>query len=331
MFVLVHVVVIARSRIVADRALRSVEQTTESYIVLAGDVGDTVMAGMALTSFAALRLFLLLFLGRFRSTASRSSFRRWRSSSRISLWVGNAVLELLDLRPAVLGLDGHCKDLLVGVDDRVHNRRHRRVVDRQGDRGNGVDGTAQRLEQLLIINVQDIGAEGLTIVVHLGNGHTIGEGRDVQHVEQRRLRGTDLGTLLHQLQILRDFNSTTRDLGGDTQGLEERRLARFHTGVAGRDVHIDGRNGTSTSRSGNSVGQNLGADFLQVIIGEDEANVAYKTATVSIVLLFSSPGIFGSELGGTCQLTLDVRQKAFVLRMLAEEALNSPADLYSLS
>src|SRR5690606_14818698 len=98
MFVLVHVVVIARSRIVADRALRSVEQTTESYIVLAGDVGDTVMAGMALTSFAALRLFLLLFLGRFRSTASRSSFRRWRSSSRISLWVGNAVLELLDLR-----------------------------------------------------------------------------------------------------------------------------------------------------------------------------------------------------------------------------------------
>jgi hypothetical protein len=47
--------------------------------------------------------------------------------------------------------------------------------------------------------------------------------------------------------------------------------------VSSRDEDIEGRKGTSTSGGGDTVGQNLVTDLLEVGVGEDEANVACKT------------------------------------------------------
>lgn len=180
----------------------------------------------------------------------------------------------MDGIPLVVDLDGGRDDVLVGVDQRVHDRGEGGVVDSQGDGGNGGDGAGEGLEELALLNVEDARVEGLALVVDLSNAHTVGEGRDVQHVEQGGLGGTDLGAGLNELQIGGDFNGTTGDLGGDTESLEERGLSGLHTSVSSGDEDIERSDGTSTGRGGDAVGENLLTGVLKVGVGEDETNVA---------------------------------------------------------
>ena len=51
-------------------------------------------------------------------------------------------------------------------------------------------------------------------------------------------------------------------------------IARSFLRVSGRDVHIAGGDGTSTSGSGDTVGENLVTGLLEVAVGEDETDVA---------------------------------------------------------
>lgn len=228
-------------------------------------------------------------------TASGSS----RSSSSIGIGVGNAVLELLNLGPRVLGLDGDSEDLLVSVDDGVHDRGQGGVVEGQGDGGDGTDGAAEGLEQLLLADVENVGGEGVALVVDLLDGQTVGERRDVEQVEQGSLGGTDLGSSLNELEVGGNFNGTTSNLGGDTEGLEERGLSGLHTGVASGHPHIGGGKGTRTSGGGDLVVENLVTDGLEVGVGEDEADVA-----------------------------LDERQEALVLGGVGDEGLESTTNLF---
>lgn len=52
----------------------------------------------------------------------------------------------------------------------------------------------------------------------------------------------------HSLTVFthQDFNGSPRDLGGDTQSLEERGLLRTQTSVLGRHGHITRGDGSST-------------------------------------------------------------------------------------
>lgn len=159
-----------------------------------------------------------------------------------------------------------------------------REVHGEGDGGNSGDGAAEDLEKLLLANVQNLRGESVALVVNLGNSETVGEGRDVQHVEKGGLGRTNLATGLDELQIGGNFDGTTSNLGGDTESLEERGLARFHTGVSSRDPDIGRGKGTSTSRSGDLVGKDLVTDVLQVAIGEDETNVALDMRQETLVL-----------------------------------------------
>ena len=52
----------------------------------------------------------------------------------------------------------------------------------QRDRGNGGNGACEGLEQLRFLNIKNTGRKGVACVVDLADGHTVGEGRDVQHV-----------------------------------------------------------------------------------------------------------------------------------------------------
>jgi hypothetical protein len=175
-----------------------------------------------------LLLFLLLSLGG-GSVGAGSSTAGGGAGGGVLVGVGNAVLELSNLFPLVVGLDGDSEDLLVGVDDGVHDGRQGREVGCQGDASNGGDSRAESLEELRLLNVEDGGVEGLTSIVNLVDSHTVGEGRDVQQVEQGSLGGTDLVTGLNELEVSGNFNGTTRNLGGDTESLEERGLSGLHT------------------------------------------------------------------------------------------------------
>lgn len=222
------------------------------------------------TLVTALLLRLLLLSGGGLSRRSSSS----GGGRGISIGVGDAVLELVDLGPGVLGRDSSTEDLLVGVDDGVHDGRDSGDVSREGDAADGVDGVGQSAEQLLLADVEDGVREGLAVVVDLRDGHTVREGRDAHHVQQGGLGRTDLAAGLDELQIRRDFNGTTSDLGGDTESLEERRLTGFHTGVAGGDPDVTGGDGVGTSGRSDAVGQDLDAGLTEVGVGEDQTDVA---------------------------------------------------------
>jgi hypothetical protein len=241
-----------------------IQKTTETLIIL-----------------LLLGLVLLLLLSGGISSASGGSGRSGRG---VSIGVGNAVLELLNLGPADLGADGNSENLLVAVDNRVEDGRQGGEVQSQRDGGNGVDSRRQSLEELLLTNVEDAGGEALTLVVDLRNAHSVGERRDVEHVQESGLGGTDLGAGLNELEISGDFNGTTGNLGGDTEGLEERGLSGLHTGVSGRDVDIGGSESTGTSRSSDLVGEDNVTNLLEVLVGEDETDVTLDMGKETLVL-----------------------------------------------
>ena len=171
------------------------------------------------------------------------------------------------------------------------------VVKSQGDSGNGLDTGQEAVNEFLLVNVKDIRREDVALVEDLDNSHTVGERRDVEHVEEGGLRASDTGSGSDDLDIGHNFNSTTGNLGGNTEGLEERGLSGFHSSVAGRDGDILGREGTCTGRGSDLVGHDDFTDILEVVRGEDESNV-----------------------------TLDERQQALVLGVLGKDGAESTAD-----
>ncbi len=221
----------------------------------------------------------------------------WGSDGE-GLWVGDALLELLNLGPAVLGGDGNGNSVLVGVDNGVHDGWEGWEVDSEGNTGDGVDGAGEGLEELLLRDIQDGGWEGVASIVNLGNAHSVGERRDVEHVKEDSLGSSDLGSGFNELEVGGNLNGTTGNLGWDAKGLEERGLSWLHSGVTGWNKDIIWGDGTGTSWSSDLVGKDDATDGLQVTVGEDETDV-----------------------------TLDVGKETLVLWGIADEALDGTADL----
>ena len=233
-------------------------------------------------------VLLLLRLGLLLLSGSVGSGGRSGASSRgggsVGIGVGDAVLELVDGLPLVLGLESDRDNVLIRVDKAVHDRRESRVVGSQGDAGNGVDGRGEGLEELGLLDVKHIAGEGLTVVVDLLNSHTVGERRDVEQVKEGGLGGSDLGAGLNELEVGGDLNGTTGNLGGDTKSLEERGLAGLHASVSGGDVDITGGDGTGTGRGGDTVVKDEVTGLLEVGVGENETDVALDEGEETLVL-----------------------------------------------
>lgn len=174
---------------------------------------------------------------------------------------------------------------------------NRRVVESQRDGSNGLNTAEEAVNEFLLVDVKDRGREDVALVEDLHDGHTVGERRDVQHIEQRRLGRTDTGASSDDLDVGDDFNRTTGNLGRNVQSLEEGGLARLHTGVAGRDEDILGCVGTGTRGGSDNVRNDDLTDLLEVARGEDETDVA-----------------------------LDVGKETLELRVLRENGAESAAD-----
>lgn len=197
----------------------------------------------------------------------------------------------------VLGSQRDSDEVLVGVDERVRDGGDGRVVEGKRDRSNLLDTGHEAADEEVLADIEHLGAEAVTLVVDLQNAHTVGERRDVEHVEQHRLGGTDTSTTGDDLDVRDDFDRTTGNLGGNTKSLEERGLAWLHTGVAGGNGNVGGGVGTGTSGGGNTVGQDGRAHILEVTGGEDETDV-----------------------------TLDVGHELLELGLLSEDQAQSAAD-----
>ena len=206
-----------------------------------------------------------------------------------------SVAYLLRALESVVSGNRHREQVLVCVDKSVRHRNDGRVVESQGDCSNSLDSRHETSNELLLTNIEYSGREDIAVVEDLDDGHTVGERRDVQHVEQGRLGGTDTGAGGDDLDIGDDLDRPTGDLGRDTEGLEEGGLAGLHTGVAGGDKDIFGGEGTGTRGGGDLVGGDDVADLLQVIGGEDEADVALDVGEETLELgIFAEDGTEGT-------------------------------------
>ena len=173
-----------------------------------------------------------------------------------------------------VGSDRDGEQVLVRVDDRVHDRDEGGDTGSQGDGGDGLGTGEEGVEEGLLLNIEDLGSKDGTVVVDLGDGHTVGEWRDVEHVQQGSFGRSDPSTGLDDLDVVDDFDCSSSDLGGDTKSLEERGLSWFHTGVSGWDVDIVRGVSTSSGWGGDLVADNDLSDILQVTRGEDESDVS---------------------------------------------------------
>jgi len=108
-----------------------------------------------------------------------------------------------------------------------------------------------------------------------GNGHTVGERRDVQHVEERGFGRTDLATGLDELQIGGDFNGATSNLGRNSESLEERGLSgSIPVLPAGTNTSAGA---TAPARAGPRHGwRESWFESLSYRNCEDETDVAYR-------------------------------------------------------
>merc|ERR1719322_483490 len=123
-------------------------------------------------------------------------------------------------------------------------------------------------------DVQDGRVEDGARVVDVPDDEPVGERGDVEHVEERGLRHADLVALLDQVDVLDDLDGSLLDLGGDVEGLEEGGLLRAEAGVLGRDDDVEGREGAGPGGGLDLVGQEVVADGDELLLGEDEADVA---------------------------------------------------------
>ena len=71
----------------------------------------------------------------------------------------------------------------------------------------------ETLVQGILCDVKHLWAVHTAVVVHLLDDEPKGEGRDVQHVEQRGLAGSHLISRLDQLHIAQDFNGSWKERG----------------------------------------------------------------------------------------------------------------------
>mmetsp|Transcript_16755 Transcript_16755/g.52533 ORF Transcript_16755/g.52533 Transcript_16755/m.52533 type:complete len:343 (+) Transcript_16755:109-1137(+) len=173
----------------------------------------------------------------------------------------------------VLHGQAHGQNVLVAVDEHVRRRGQRRVANGERHGGNLGDGRLEVAEDVLARDVEHSGGVQRSVVVDLHHDQTVVERLNVEHAQHSGVGGTDLLALSDDLHVRQNLNGSTRNLGGNRQSLEERRLlgsqCRDHLG----EDHVNGSDGTGLSGSTNTVGLDNVADLGELTVGEDEANV----------------------------------------------------------
>jgi hypothetical protein len=118
----------------------------------------------------------------------------------------------------VLRFHRDSKQILVRIDQAVFDRDNGGVIRSQADTRDILNGGSKVGEQRGFLDIEDGGGEHVPRIIDLLDDHTVCEGRDVQHVEQSCFRGTDFGVLDDKMDFIDDFDRTTGNFGGNTEG-----------------------------------------------------------------------------------------------------------------
>ena len=93
---------------------------------------------------------------------------------------------LLSALEGIVGGDRNSQQVLVRIDEEVRNGHDGRVVQHEGDGRDGLDTAQEKVHENILVNIKNVGAEDVARVEDLNDRHAEREGRNVQHVEQRR-------------------------------------------------------------------------------------------------------------------------------------------------
>jgi len=143
----------------------------------------------------------------------------------------------------------------------------------EGEGGNLGDGGLELSDDIGGGDVEGSGVVEETTFVDLGDDNTVEERLDVELGQEGDVGSGDAITLLDEVDLVDDFNSTLNDLGGDVQGLEERGLTGVETSSTRGDKDIDGGGDTRLGGSRDFELHDGGADFSEGTVDEDETDV----------------------------------------------------------
>lgn len=174
----------------------------------------------------------------------------------------------------VVEADGDGEDDLEGVRNGVGDGGLGGVSDGEGEGGQSLEGLTELGGKDIVGDVEDLGVKEGAVVVDGLELKTVGEGRDLELLEESGLRGGNLVSLVNELDVVDDLNLTTGNLGGDLEGLEESGLTGITAGGALGDNDVAGGSGTDTGGGGTDVLLEDVTDVAEVAVGEDEADVA---------------------------------------------------------
>ena len=241
-------------------------------------------------------LLLLLLLGGL-GIPTRSSSSRRRSTPTTGRGKGRGVLEVSLKRVRLLEgelLQTHRNShaSLEGIGDGVREGGKGRVPDLQGDSSDVAHGHSELGSEVSISEIQDLGVEEGAVVVDGLDDQPVGEGEDVQLLQQGGLGVPDLVALLQDLHGGGDLNLTLGNLGGDLQRLEERGLPGVTPSRARGDDHIARSSRPDTSRGGHAVLLHGFTHQAELAVGEDKADVAAHELQE---LLDGVPGVLAEE------------------------------------
>lgn len=184
------------------------------------------------------------------------------------------LLDLLELLEDVVGSKTDGSEDLEGTAERVGNSGSVDLADLEGDGSQAGSGGAETSAELNVSEVEDLGSVQGTVLVYVVHHDTELEGADVELGQEGNGGGGDLLSSGTDVDIAGDLDSTTGNLGGDVQGLEERGLSRVKAGRTGRDGHIDGSEDAGLGSSGLLELSDDVAETLEVVlVGEDKTNV----------------------------------------------------------
>jgi len=190
--------------------------------------------------------------------------------------VENHILHLLSLLEGVFGADGDGDEVLETVHDGVRDRGHGRIADlktKSSDVGNTLGDNSTNV---IKSHIENLALIDNTVIINNTGNKTIAEGTDVKLGQKSCLRLTNLLTGVDKSGRGKDFDLTLDDLGTDVKSLKERGLSGLETSGTSRDNDIVGSNSTSLGGGTNLQGGNEITDLIEVLVGEDETDVAIK-------------------------------------------------------
>merc|ERR1712111_131951 len=128
-----------------------------------------------------------------------------RSCSSKLAGVGEELLEHLSLLEGDLGDGSDGQEVLHTIGDAVRSRGNGWVANLQTYGSNIGDSGHELVLDVIISDVQDLGAEHGSLIIDLLDNQSVVEGEDLQHIEESGLGSSDLVTNLDDGDILDDF------------------------------------------------------------------------------------------------------------------------------